>query len=155
VFGQPVWGPGSPTEGFLVRVHALAVAGALALSTLVAAPALASQAAGTQPSAEALQAPKPARNVVATGLGSGTANLRIRVKVHNLPVYADRRVALQAKSCRGCTWHPWASKMTNDRAVATFPVSAPATGKRFYRARVPASTQYRASYSNVLVATRS
>jgi hypothetical protein len=138
-----------------VRVSALAAASALALSTLVAAPALAAQAVGAQPSAEAQQAPKPARNVEATGQGSGTANLRIRVKVHNLPVYAHRRVALQAKSCRGCTWHPYASKVTNDHAVTTFPVGAPATGKRFYRARVPVSTQYRVSYSNVLVASRS
>jgi hypothetical protein len=137
-----------------VRVPALAAAGALALSTLVAAPALASQAVGAQPSAEAQQA-KPARNVEATGQGSGTANLRIRVKVHNLPVYANRRVAMQAKSCRGCTWHPYASQLTNDRAVTTFPVGAPVTGKRFYRARVPASTRYRVSYSNVLVASRS
>lgn len=138
-----------------MRVHALAAVGALALSTLVAAPALASQASSAQPSAEVQQAPKPARNVVATGQGSGTANLRIRVKVHNLPVYANRRVALQAKRCRGCTWHPSASKLTNDNAVTTFPVSAPTTGKRFYRIRVPATTQYRVSYSNVLVATRS
>jgi hypothetical protein len=138
-----------------VRVRVLAAAGALALSALVAAPALASQAAGAQPSVEVQQAAKPARDIVATGQGSGTANLRIRVKVHNLPVYANRRVALQAKSCRGCTWHPSASTVTNDRAVTTFPVGAPATGKRFYRIRVPATTRYRASYSNVLVATRS
>jgi hypothetical protein len=138
-----------------VRIRVLATAGAFALSTLVAVPALAGPAADAQPSSAAVQAPKPAREVVATGQGSGTDNLRVRVKVHGRPLYAGRRASLQAKSCRGCSWHRSQIKRTNDRAVVIFPVGAPATGRRFYRALIPATTKYRVSYSNVLVASRS
>jgi hypothetical protein len=137
-----------------VRKRVLATAGAFALSTLVAVPALAGPAATAQPSSAAVQAPKPAREVVATGQGSGTANLRVHVKVRGLPVYANRRASLQAKTCRGCNWHQSQVKRTTDRGVVVFPVGAPATGKRFYRALIPATTRYRVSYSNVLVASR-
>ena len=138
-----------------MRVRVLAAAGAVAVSTLVVVPALAGTPATAQPSSAAVQAPKPARVVVATGLGSGTANLRVHVKVRGLPVYANRRASLQAKACRGCSWHQSQVKRTNDRAVVIFRVGAPATGKRFYRALIPATAKYRVSYSNVLVASRS
>jgi hypothetical protein len=138
-----------------VRVRVLATAGAFALSTLVAVPALAGPVTA-QPSSAAVQAPpKPARVVDATGQGSGTDSLRVRIKVRGLPVYANGRASLQAKRCRGCAWHQSQVKRTNDRAVVVFPVGAPATGKRFYRALIPATAKYRVSYSDVLVASRS
>ncbi len=144
-----------PTEEIIVQVRVLATAGALALSTLVAAPVLAGSAASAQPSSAAVQAPKPARDVVATGRGSGTSNLRVHIKVRGVPSYLNRRVYLQDKACRTCAWQRSQSKRTDNRAIAVFPVDAPATGRVFYRAQVPASAAYRVSDSNVLVASRS
>lgn len=132
-----------------MRVRVLAVAGVLALSTLATTPAVAG------PSSDAASAVvKPARDVVAQGLGSGTQNLRIKAKVKGQPVYADKITILQSKECKTCTWHPSRKKRTGANAYVVYPVNAPATGRRFFRIKVPATIRYRASYSNVLVASR-
>lgn len=131
-----------------MRARVLAVAGVIALSTLVSTPGAAAPASSSSD-----RAAKPARVVASTGEGSGTDNLRIRTRVKGQPVYSERRTVLQAKRCRSCTWHPSQSRRTNDRALVVYPVDAPATGRRFFRVKVPATKQYRTSYGNVLAAS--
>ena len=133
-----------------MRARVLAVAGLLALSTLASVPAVAAA-----PSDTASVAPKPARDVVAEGLGSGTQNLRIKAHVKGQPIYANKITILQSKECKTCTWRPARKKRTGTSAYVVYPVNAPATGRRFFRVKVPATVRYRASYSNVLVASRS
>jgi len=132
-----------------VRVRVLAVAGVLALSTLASVPAVAAA-----PSDKASAAPKPARVIDAEGLGSGTQNLRIKAHVKGRPIYANKITILQAKECKTCTWRPSRKQRTGAGAYVVYPVNAPATGRRFFRVKVPATVRYRASYSNVLVASR-
>ena len=135
-----------------MRARVLAVAGVIALSTLVSTPGAAAPSASPVSSSFA-QGTKPAREVVSTGEGSGTDNLRIRTRVKGQPVYSGRRTVLQAKRCKSCNWHPSQSRRTNGRALVVYPVEEPATGRRFFRVKVPATKQYRASYGNVLAAS--
>lgn len=132
-----------------MSVRVLAVAGVIALSMLVSTPG-----AAAPPLSSVAQGAKPAREVVSTGEGSGTANLRIRTRVKGQPLYAGRRTVLQTKRCKSCNWHPSQSRRTNNRALVVYPVDAPANGRRFFRVKVPPTAQYRASYGNVLVASR-
>jgi len=136
-----------------VGVRVLAVAGVIALSMLVSTPGAAASPA-SPPSSSLAQGAKPARDVVSTGEGSGTANLRIRTRVKGQPLYSGRRTVLQTKRCKSCNWHPSQSRRTNNRALVVYPVDAPANGRRFFRVKVPVTAQYRASYGNVLVASR-
>lgn len=141
-----------------MRIRAAVLAGpALAIPTVAASPlATGPAAAQINPSARGLgAAAKPAREVVATGEGSGTGNLRVKAKVKGEPRYANTITILQRKDCRACTWRPNRQRRTGDAAFVIYPVSAPASGKRFFRVKVPATERFRASFSNVLVATRS
>jgi hypothetical protein len=140
-----------------MRARVLALAGVLAVCTLLTTPGVAAGSpapsespTASPPSSSSARGAKPARDIVSTGEGSGTDNLRIRTRVKGQPVYSGRRTVLQTKRCRSCTWHPSQSRRTNGRALVVYPVEAPATGRRFYRVKVPATQQYRTSYGNVL-----
>jgi hypothetical protein len=56
--------------------------------------------------------------------------------------YADRKVVLQKRSCKGCAWKSAKVLKTNDRGVYLSRILAPRTGRWYWRVRIKASNGY-------------
>ena len=130
-----------------MRARALAVAGALAISMLGAAPAMAAQQTTT--SDHAVAPVKKDRVVKATGRDSG-GNLRVIAKVKGQPTYAHHTTTLQKKECKACHWTNARSQRTNASAKVTYRVDVPRNDDRYFRVMVPSTNRYKKGISNVL-----
>ncbi len=130
-----------------MRARALAVAGALAISMLGAAPAMAAQQTTTSDHAAAPV--KKDRVVKATGRDSG-GNLRVVAKVKGQPTYAHHITTLQKKECKVCHWTNVRNQRTNADAKVTYRVNVPRNDDRYFRVMVPATNRYKKGISNVL-----
>ena len=63
--------------------------------------------------------------------------------------YADRKVVLQKRSCKGCAWKSAKVLKTNDRGVYRPRIVAPRTGRWYWRVRIKASGGYAATTGTV------
>lgn len=67
---------------------------------------------------------------------------RFRLRGSVQPGYADRRVLLQQKDCRRCRWDTVRRKETTSRSRWRFTIDADWSGRRWFRAVVPADRSY-------------
>jgi 5-hydroxyisourate hydrolase-like protein (transthyretin family) len=70
-----------------------------------------------------------------------------------MPNWKHRRVYLEKRSCAQCGWHKVRRTRTNGDARFHFHVTAPNSGRWWWRATVPASTRFIWSYSPVFTTT--
>lgn len=71
---------------------------------------------------------------------------RFRLRGSVQPRYAERRVLLQQKNCRQCRWRTVQRKQTNTRSRWWFTIDTGYSGRRWFRAVVPADQLYARSY---------
>lgn len=63
------------------------------------------------------------------------------------PDWRHRRVVLQKRSCRTCSWHAVRRQRTSAESGFNFGLDAPRSGSWFYRVAVPRTTRYAVSHS--------
>ena len=121
------------------------------LAALMAVSGLALVTAPTQASSEAA---KPERVLTERPPGEHQIDFRsfaLKGRVEEpqadgtLLPYADRKVVLQRRSCKGCAWKPVKVLKTNDRGVYISRIGAPRTGRWYWRVRIKASNGYAAT----------
>ena len=67
------------------------------------------------------------------------------------PNYGKKLVLIQKRNCdrKSCKWHKFAKVKTNKKGQYRSRITAPRTGRDYWRAKVPGSRRYAVSYSAV------
>lgn len=126
-----------------------ALLGVAPLGLAASADASEAVAVQRQASSQATVGDKPKHRVTSNVIEPRRNKLVFKGKVS--PNYAKKPVLIQKKNCNraSCKWHKFAKVKTNRKGQFRQRITAPRTGRDYWRAKVAPSRTYAVSYSAV------